>query len=206
MKATIALPSSLLSKKDIEQEDMQLLKQELNVKEVVFTEDAGSLGEAIAMVDARKVGPRMGKKVQSIIQAGKAGEFTIEPDGMVLIQDEKLSPEEVSILYRGREGEDVLSDRGIIVSLNTNLTQELIVEGHARDLIRAIQKLRKENGYSFGEKVTIDMDNNAKELLKDFKKLIEVETNVTFHRISGEPYTVQIDDELSVIITMKKAA
>jgi isoleucyl-tRNA synthetase len=175
-------------------EDMNLLRQELNVKEIVLTDDLGSLGERYAQVDARKVGPRMGKRVQEVIQAGKRGEFEVEADGSIRILEEVLSPDEAEILYRGAEGSEVVADAGVVVAVDTNVSEELELEGLARDLIRAIQKLRKEQGYNLGEKVSIGLNEAAAPILAMHQALIEQETSVVIDAVDGAAHDVEVGE------------
>ena len=203
-KATIALPPQLRKSVDLADEDRSLLRQELNVKELDVTDDPGKLGETIVQVDARKVGPRLGARVQEIIAAGKRGEFTQTPDG-ILILEELLTPDEAQIVYRGREGEGVAADKGIVVSIDMRVTEELKLEGEARDLIRAIQQLRKEQGYEFGEKVAIGIDEGeiGKELLQKFGTLIQQEANVGFGPREGDTHPVTIGEGKNISICIR---
>lgn len=204
-KATIAFPSSLLNAASLREDELLLLRQELNVKEVHFTANASELGEAYAQVDARKVGPRLGKRVQEVIQAGKRGEFEQLEDGSVLILDETLSPDEAPLLYRGREGEDIAAEKGVVVSIDMHVSEELKLEGLARDLIRAIQKLRKEQGYEMGEKVEIGIDEKAAEVLAIHKGMIEAETSVTIISSTAQKHDVLVGEEPMFISMPPKA-
>ena len=202
-KATIAFPKALMDASAFAEDEMQLLRQELNVKEVSFTDNPGSLGEKYAQVDARKAGPRLGKRVQEIIQAGKRGEFEETDDGRVLILDESLGPDEVAVLYRGAEGQDIAAEKGVVVSLDTVVTEELKLEGDARDLIRAIQKLRKDEGYELGEKIEIAV-RDADAILSAHKDLVEQETSVAIKDIDGTSYTAPAGDAEVTIIFPKR--
>jgi len=201
-KTAIAIPVSLLDASELTQEDLQLLKQELNVKDLTFTEDAGALGQSIAMVDARKVGPRLGGRVQEIIQAGKRGEFTVEADGEVLIMDERLTGSEVQIVYRGREGEDIAAEGGVVVSMETAMSDALIAEGLARDLIRCIQKLRKESDLKHTDRITLSVEG-MDDILKQFGTFIAEETKAELGSSTGDAHEVIIED-LSVVIRFQK--
>jgi isoleucyl-tRNA synthetase len=198
-RATVAFPKTLLAKDVLGSEETALLRQELNVKEIIITDDLGSLGERYAQVDARKVGPRLGKRVQEVIQAGKRGEFEIADDGSIRILDEILGPDEAEVLYRGAEGSEVVADAGVVVALDTTVSEELELEGLARDLIRAIQKLRKEQGYSLGEKVSIGMSEAAAPILAAHQALIEQETSVVIDGTEAQAHDVDIG-EMSVRI------
>ncbi|MEK7591329.1 MAG: class I tRNA ligase family protein [Patescibacteria group bacterium] len=210
-KAVIAIPKSLCV--SLAPSEVQLLQEELNVKNIEMMDDPGTLAKPVAMVDARKVGPRLGGRVQEVIQAGKRGDFETEEDGSVLILDEKLSPDEVKIVYqppsakatggRGKEGEGVAFDRGIVVKMDTRLSEELKREGLARDIIRAIQQLRKERGYEIQDMVTIGIEG-ADDVLQEFRPLIEQETNVKIDSAKGGRHTVDLDGKTATIILPKK--
>jgi isoleucyl-tRNA synthetase len=191
-KATIAFPPSLMKSNELSSDELGLLRQELNVKEIVFTDDPGKLGHRFAQVDARKVGPRLGGRVQEIIQAGKRGDFEVMDDGRILILDESLGPDEAAVLYRGREGEDIAALKGIVVSIDTVVTDALKLEGSARDLIRAVQQLRKEAGLSVKDRITLQVEN-ADDLLSSHKDMIIQETNAALGQNDGEPHTIDVD-------------
>jgi isoleucyl-tRNA synthetase/bisphosphoglycerate-dependent phosphoglycerate mutase len=190
-KATIALPPSMQESVRLAEEDLGLLRQELNVKEIAFAQDPESLAESYVQVDARKVGPRFGQRVQEIIKAGKEGEFRVEKNGNILILDETLTSEEATVVYRGREGENVAADRGVVVSMDTEITKELELEGEARDLIRAIQRLRKETGLSFTDNIALHIEG-ADDILAIFAELIAQETRSTMQDVQGDDHPTEL--------------
>ena len=189
--ARLAIPPE--SRKNFSKEDFALLRDELNVKELTLVEHPEDLANALALVDARKVGPRLGSRIQEIIVAGKEGDFEICDDGNILILDEKLSPDEVEITYKGKEGKNTAGIRGIVISIDTTLTPELRQEGYARDLIRTIQKLRQESGLSFPDHIRLSIDG-ADELLKSFGDVIAEETRSHLAENSGEKHTVKVGE------------
>ena len=98
---------------------------------------------------------------------------------------------EATVIYRGREGEGVAADRGIVVSIDTTMSPALQVEGDVRDLIRAIQKLRKDTGLSVSDRITLQIDG-ADHLLAAHGGLIAQETNATLGKAKGEATTMDI--------------
>ena len=134
--------------------------------------------ERFVEINARKAGPRLGAKVQELIRAGKAGEFKENRDGTITILGEILSPEEAHIVYRGKEGQVVASEQGIVVSLDTLIDSALTLDGQARDLIRAIQTMRKNAGMTMDQVATIAIEG-ADELLRMRGDLILRETKAT---------------------------
>ena len=172
------------------------------MKDVTALSDPGELGQAIALVDARKVGPRLGKRVQEIINAGKNGDFQEQKDGSVLIMEETMSPDEVSIQYRGKEGQDVAADHGIVVSLDTEITDTLLLEGQSRDLIRAIQQLRKESGLEFTDHISLSI-NGADNILSEHSVSIAEETNATLEKNNGKKQSISFEGD-SVTVQFEK--
>ncbi|MDD5751911.1 MAG: DUF5915 domain-containing protein, partial [Candidatus Peribacteraceae bacterium] len=201
-RAMVALPPALVSLK-LTEEDRDLLKNELNVKDLEFTDDPGKLACRIAQVDARKVGPRLGARVQEIIRAGKSGEFTVKEDGSVLILDEVLAPDEVAIVYRGMEGQDAAVDGGIVVCMETAVTADLKREGQARDLIRAVQKLRKEAGLHFTDRIALSVEGLA-DVVQEHGEAIAQEVNAHFEANEGTAQIVEVDGAKVTIRLTKK--
>ncbi len=194
---TVALPPSESGKTLKE-----LIKEELNVKQVIEIIDASAIADRILMIDARKAGPRFGGKVQELIKAGKAGNFE-EKDGVITVMGEALLPEEASILYASKEGKNVAADRGIVVSLDTTMTEALTLEGQARELIHAIQVLRKDAGLEFTDKIALSV-TGAEKIMSAHQDLILQETKATLADNKGKKETIEIDGIKIVIQFVKK--
>lgn len=169
-----------------------LIQEELNAKRVNIVRECGDLATTVAMVDARAVGPRLGAKVQELIRAGKAGDFQLQPDGTVVILGETLQPDEVRIVYHGKEGQPVAADHGIVVAIDAVVTPSLAVEGQARELIHAIQTLRKEAGLSFTDTITLALAG-ADDLLRAHEALILEETRAVLGPVEGAAHTLVLD-------------
>jgi isoleucyl-tRNA synthetase len=200
-KATIALPPD--SHIDLGTDDLDLLRQELNVKEVYFTENPDELAESFMQVDARKVGPRLGKRVQEIINAGKEGNFTVQPSGEILILDETLTPDEAQLTYRGKEGQNAAADKGVVISIDTEVSDSLRLEGDARDIIRGVQRVRKKSGLEFTDEITLKIEGGD-DVLAKHKTLIESETRSTIGESEGDDHTIEVGDR-KVTIRFRKS-
>jgi isoleucyl-tRNA synthetase len=201
--AVIALPPKLVANLTFANEDFQLLRQELNVKEISFSENPDELAESIVQVDARKVGPRLGARVQEVIKAAKSGEFTVNNDGTILVLDEKFSPDEAQVVYRGKEDGNIAADKGVVISLDTNLTDALLSEGSARDLIRTVQRLRKESGLAFTDEITLHV-RGLDTVLQQHGELIAQETRSTLGESNGESHQVEFEDNKVTIAFEKR--
>ncbi|MCF7836673.1 isoleucine--tRNA ligase [Candidatus Gracilibacteria bacterium] len=165
-KATVALPSKVNL-------EIETIREELNLKKIELTENPDEIAEKSVVVNARTAGKRLGAKIQKIIAAAKAGEFKVV-DGGVKILDEILSGDEISIGWRGKSGATVESEDGIVVALDTKITPELELEGQARDLVRAIQDLRKTADFDVSDQIELQLEN-ADDILAQFAEYISTE-------------------------------
>ncbi len=185
----IALPPS---EPQLAAEDLDLLSQELNVKRVEVVADPGTLGEAYALVDARKVGPRLGGRVQEVIKAGKAGDFAVNDDGSITVLDERLAGDEVTLQYRSREGTSVTSDRGVVVQLETAVSDALKLEGEARDLVRQVQRLRREAGLRFTDRIALTI-TGADDVLAAHGELVAQRLRAELGKSTGTPHNIDLE-------------
>ncbi len=179
-----------------------LLMEELNAKDVFLITDASTLAVPVALVDARKVGPRLGKKVQDVIKAGKNGEFT-ERDGKIIILDEELTPDEVVLQYQGKEGKHVAADHGIVVTIDAQSNEDLVREGKARELIHAVQQLRKDAGLEFTDDILLSV-HGADDVLEHHRELLMDETRSKLGDVDAKRHAVELDDETISIAFIKQ--
>ena len=150
-KVQIVLSKSI--KAEVIENQREVILEELNVKELEIINDAKEIADVLIQANAKLLGPKYGKEVQSIINAAKAGNYEILESGQVKILTFTLEPNEIDFIYKGKEGQDVETENGVLVSLDTNLSQELIKEGYMREIIRYIQDMRKEAGYQVSDRI-----------------------------------------------------
>lgn len=140
-----------------------ILREELNVKSVELVEQSATTALDYGIshrlsVNARAAGPRLGKNVQTVIKAAKAGDWS-ETDGVVVAGGIALEPSEYELALEttGRpEGEALaLVPTGGFVLLDTQTTPELEAEGLARDIIRAVQDTRKNAGFDVSDRIQL---------------------------------------------------
>ncbi|HMQ56682.1 MAG TPA: DUF5915 domain-containing protein, partial [Anaerolineae bacterium] len=138
--------------------DIALIKDELNVKAVELTDDVSAYTEAIAKPNARVIGPQFGKETPQIMSAVKAGHFEALPDGRYRVAGNEawtLDADVINVHYEGKAGFACETLRDLVVVLDVHLTDDLIREGYARDLVRSIQNLRKEADYKLDDRITV---------------------------------------------------
>ncbi|KAF0842438.1 isoleucine--tRNA ligase [Nocardia caishijiensis] len=138
----------------------ELIADEVNVKKVDLTTDVAAHGRFELAVNARAAGPRLGKQVQTVIKAVKAGEWSESADGVVTAAGITLLPEEYTQRLVAAEPESTAAlpgNAGLVV-LNSVVTEELEAEGWARDLIRDLQETRKSQGLDVSDRITVVLD------------------------------------------------
>jgi isoleucyl-tRNA synthetase len=146
-----------------------ILRDELNVKsvELIELEDDTAVAYGITSrlsVNARAAGPRLGKRVQQVIQAAKAGTWS-ESAGVVTVvtADGPIALEageyELVLETTGRPAGEALAlvPGGGFVLLDTTTTPELEAEGLARDVIRAVQDTRKGAGFDVSDRIRLQL-------------------------------------------------
>ena len=175
-KVMVALPENFSEEMLMQQKDV--IMEELNVKDLVLMGDSSEVVEVSVSPNARALGPKYGAEVQNIIKAAKSGEFELLEDGKVKVLDYVLEDEEVEVGYIGKEGADVACENGIAVMLDQEITDELQMEGYARDLVRYIQDSRKEADYQVDDriKVGVEADGDLLKAVESFVDYIKEET------------------------------
>jgi isoleucyl-tRNA synthetase len=138
-----------------------ILSEELNVKRVDLVEfDEGSL-ESYGItrqltVNSRAAGPRIGKQVQAVIQAAKAGDWQPKGDGVVVGGVELIDGEfELELRAADESTAIAFLPAGGFVLLDTVTTPELEAEGLARDVIRNVQDTRKAADLRVSDRITL---------------------------------------------------
>ncbi len=136
-----------------------LIREELNVKQVAFSEKLDDYASFRLDVNWKKIGPRLGEAVKKIGAAVKSGKWTSNPDGSVQIEDVKLNPDEFEMALVAKEGaSQVTSSREFVVLLDVKPSQELQDEGLARDLIRLVQESRKKAGFHVSDHIRLELE------------------------------------------------
>ena len=176
-----------------------IIRDELNVKEVIFTDDVSGFISYSFKPQMKTVGPKYGKllgKIRQLLPAmdGAAamnelkttGAIHLDVDGTEVV----LAEEDLLIETAQTEGCVSEANGEISVVLDTNLTPELIEEGLVRELISKIQTMRKEAGFEVMDKITVSAKGNDKidEILKKYESDIRDEVlaeEVVYDTVSG---------------------
>ncbi len=146
-----------------------IIEDELNVKNVDFTDDVREFTTYNFKPQLRTVGPKYGKVLGKIKEAlagldGNAAMDTLKSEGALKFDfdgtEVVLSEEDLLIEMSQKEGYVEQSDNKITVVFDTNLTPELVEEGMVRELISKIQTMRKDAGFEVMDKIAIYLEGN----------------------------------------------
>jgi isoleucyl-tRNA synthetase len=129
------------------------IERELNVERLEIGGDVAAVVTLVVQAKPALIGPRLGKRVQDVLRALRAGEQTVRPDGSVEVAGELLAPDEVQISTRAKAGFAAAEADGYTLVLDTRLTPELVQAGLARELVHRIQTMRKDAGFEVEDRI-----------------------------------------------------
>ncbi len=168
----------------MEMED--IVKEELNVKDVLFKDNEEDLVEYKAKANFKVLGRKLGKNMK--VAAGKIEELSMNEiqsimDGSVLHLDfdggsVELNQESIVVQRFEKENMKVLNEGSLTVALDGEINDELLQEGVVRDIIRSIQNLRKEKGLDVTDRIKLKMEGSPwlKDAVNEFEEHLLSET------------------------------
>lgn len=195
------------------EEYLDILKEELNVKKVAFISDSSGFASYEIKPQLRTLGPKYGPLI------GKIREYLAQCDSSALVNAVRkgetvtvsidntpvaFKEEDLLISDKNKEGYQTVSEKGITVILNTELSQELIQEGLMRELVSKIQTMRKESGfnvtdhivvtYSCGEKLAEVIEKYKSEIMQDtLADSITAGSGSSLKDINGEEISLSLE-------------
>jgi isoleucyl-tRNA synthetase len=172
---------------------LSLVAQELNVREVVFSESAEELADWRARPNFRVLGPRLGPRVKDVNTAltgddgGLAAALARGERVTVVVDGEELplDPDDVNLVQETRAGWVAAAEGGLTVALDVEITPDLRLEGLARDVVRLVQDARKAAGLDVTDRIDLAIEASG-----------EAADAVAAHRdwIAGEVLAVRLED------------
>ena len=193
----------------------EIIADELNVKEVVFTQDVKDFSSYSFKPQLRTLGRRFGARINALkevlasLDGNKAMEELNTTGTLKVVVDgteESLEKEDLLIETAQLEGYMSETDRGITVVLDTNLTPELIEEGFVREVISKIQTMRKEADFQVMDHICVYQQGNdtirdiieknadqiKEEVLADEICLDRMDGHTASWKINGEEVTLGV--------------
>ena len=150
---------------------VDIIEDELNIKEVVFTDDVGGFVSYSFKPQLKTLGPKYGKQLGEIRNAlanvdGVKAKAELNETGTMTLSistgDIKLTEEDLLIDVKQMEGLYTVSDNGVTVVLDTTLTPELVEEGFVREIISKVQTMRKDAGFEVMDHIIVGVSGNDK--------------------------------------------
>ena len=197
---------------------LDIIKDELNVKEAELTEDVSVLTTYSFKPQLKTLGRRFGKNINAVREIlagldGQAAMAELKEKGTLTIQvegvDEALAEEDLLIEAAQMEGYVSDSDHGVTVVLDTNLTPELLEEGFVREVISKVQTMRKDAGFEVMDHIQLYVKDNDK--VKDIVQKNEeslcsdvLADGVTYDEVSGFTKEWSINGEKVTLGVEKK--
>ena len=214
--ASVALVTRNENEKKVLAEMEDCIREELNVKEVIFHEREDELVEYKAKANFKVLGKELGpimkqaanviatltsEQIQSILEGTK---LTIEVEGKSV----ELDSEKVIVERFEKDDLKVLNEGTLTVGLDSKVTDELKKEGYVRDLIRGIQNLRKESGLNVTDRIKLEVggDDSLKDAYEMFTDFISNETLAQEIKWNGNVSGTEIEaDDKKWSIKIEKA-
>lgn len=180
------LVSVASSKREAVAQMKDVILEEVNIKELQVLEDDSAIVNKSAKANFKSLGPKYGKLMKSlaaeiakfekdeIAKLEKENELNLSIDGT----DVKLTQDDVEIISTEIEGWLVESEEGVTVGIDTELTEDLIAEGYAREFVNRVQNMRKDADFDVVDKIKIYYESDEKliKYISTFSEYIKSET------------------------------
>ncbi|HEX3615287.1 MAG TPA: isoleucine--tRNA ligase [Solirubrobacteraceae bacterium] len=193
-----------------------IVREELNVRELRFVSEADELGEVEIKPNYRTLGPRFGAQMP-IVAAAVAGldaahaAATLRDGGTVSMgvggSEHALSAEDLLVSMKPLEGYQVEREGSHAVALELEIDESLRVEGWAREIVHAIQGVRRDSEFDISDRITLTLDG-AEQLLaaaREHEQYIAGETLAVEVRYSALSVAPVLIDGLELRIGVRKA-
>jgi isoleucyl-tRNA synthetase len=188
-----------------------LLADEVNVKDVVLTDDVTAYSRQVLTVVPRALGPRVGKQVQPVIKAVKAGEWELV-DGLPVAAGITLQDGEYELKQVAADVENsapLPAGAGVVV-LDTVVTPELAAEGLARDVIRVVQQARRDADFDVSDRISLVVSASpavtaAVEAHHDFVAGETLATTLSLGEVASGGFAGEVGDGEQVTVAVSRA-
>ena len=190
-----------------------LIKDEINVKEVAFADDVLAVANKFLYLKTPLIGKRLGAFMKDILAASKTDAWHVQDDGTLSIAGQTLNADEFELRLVLKESLKglALPDNTAVVQLDTQVYPELEKEGIARDFVRMVQNLRKEKNLDVSDRIVLsyeastDLINQALELHKNYIMEQVLALNIISNQaLDNAPVSEEIGDG-NVKVDLEKA-
>ena len=193
-----------------------LIAAEVNVKTIEILDDASSILVKEIKPNFKTLGPRFGKEMKAVSEAivgfseeqiqtmEKEGSLSIEINGKNII----LDVSDVIIQSKDISGWSVVSEQGVTVALDCSLTEDLLLEGIAREFVNRVQNLRKDMDFEVTDTITLTLkhDKRLADAIQANKNYVTSEVlakNIEFVETNSDGEPLSFDD-IETVICLEK--
>lgn len=203
---TLSVAFSDTTKTALVKEFEDVIEEEMNVKTVDILDAVEDIVDVKYNPNFVTIKTLYPERIKELIKVIKSGQYTFDGEKVYISDGEKKEELDGSIIlvsYIAKDGFHVASAKGIVVSLDLNITDELKQEGIARDVIRNIQDARKNMGCDIMERIKVDISGDCPEKWLDY---ISAETLSDIEKIDKPDFelAVKTDDNQSIYIKIRK--
>lgn len=186
-----------------------IIKEELNVKQILVLDDISKISLKICKPNARLIWPRFWSSVQEIIREAKTWNFTELSNWGIMVWNYELNEWEYEIAYEAIEwiNADIQAGFGMVIAMDAIITEELKLEWYARDIVRSIQDARKEAWYNVSDRISLSFSwEEVGSIIELFKEYIEWETlSIIQENLTDSDITKEVDlEEFKINFELKK--
>jgi isoleucyl-tRNA synthetase len=165
------------------------VRDELRVKEV--EQGVVEAEELVVRPNLPVLGPKLGSELGAVRAALAAGEFE-QVNGGFRVAGRELGPDEVLVERRGKEGWSLASDEAVTVALDTQLDDELELEGRVLDLIHQLNMKRREAGLELTDRIVVTLPSREADLVERYGDWIKAEVLAVSIEADGDAAEPQI--------------
>ncbi len=184
-----------------------LIKSEVNIKEIEYLDDTSGVLVKKIKPNFKKLGPRYGKLMKKIAsqisQFGQEEINQLENNGEYILkvdeQEVKLSTEDVEITTEDIHGWVVTTLNSLTVALDITISEDLKQEGIARELINRIQNLRKDKNFEVTDKILVEIEKN-KEIIEAIQNNISYICSETLAKTLDIKEKIESKDKINVYL------
>ncbi|MCX7696216.1 MAG: isoleucine--tRNA ligase [Bacteroidales bacterium] len=196
-----------------------IILHEVNVKELLIIDEDTSLVIKKAKPNFKQLGPRFGKMMkeltpiiqaltnEQILQLEKEGKLDLSIQGQVVT----ITPEDVEVFAEDIPGWVVQREDNMVVALDTEITEDLYLEGLARDVVNRIQNLRKENDFEVTDRIVVYIKKSdiIQRVMQNFSSYICSETLTDQIELCEEmpenSLVTEIGDNIPFVVFIRKS-
>ncbi|MBS4774170.1 MAG: isoleucine--tRNA ligase [Proteobacteria bacterium] len=177
LRNRLPLNSLIVVGAEFDKSYQDIVKDELNVKEVRFDNNLGNYAEKKIYLYTPLLGKALGKDMGAVMAAYKQGQWTLNADGTLSIGGQTLKNDLFEVRLEMKDGVAgrAFADNKAVVTLDTVVTEELKREGMARDFVRLVQTLRKDKDFNISDRIELcwqTSDNELAQALEENREYI----------------------------------